>query len=284
MYTAPIPIGFDDLRDGCSRSRWRSRSASCSSTGSRPSGAARCDLRAAPLLRARARSATMSFGLAGELAYSVIPVGWQLDNTTAAPGRHALRARRRRACSAASPRCTTGSRSSPGGCSARASARPRWRLILVGIHVYVLPMFLAGLEGQPVDVYKFFEGTGLDGYNLVASIGAFVLAVGVLLELGNAAHSWRNGRPRRATTRGAARRSSGSRSRPRRRTTSTPSPTCAAPSRCTTSASRSAAHREPGARRRPRGAEPPAARAEPAGGRARRASAEPEDPTTATPR
>ena len=28
----------------------------------------------------------MAFGLAGELAYSVIPVGWALDNTTASQG------------------------------------------------------------------------------------------------------------------------------------------------------------------------------------------------------
>ena len=64
---------------------------------------------------------------------------------------------------------------------------------MIGINVYVLTMFLAGLEGQPVDIYKFFEDTGVDGYNLIASIGAFVLVIGILLELGNAAYSWHNG-------------------------------------------------------------------------------------------
>ena len=54
-------------------------------------------------------------------------------------------------------------------------------------------MFLAGLEGQPVDVYKYYEGTGVDGLNLIASIGAFILVIGILLELGNAAYSWNNG-------------------------------------------------------------------------------------------
>jgi heme/copper-type cytochrome/quinol oxidase subunit 1 len=58
-------------------------------------------------------------------------------------------------------------------------------------------MFLAGLEGQPVDVYKFYENRGVDGYNLIASIGAFILVLGILLELGNAAHSWNNGIPAR---------------------------------------------------------------------------------------
>ena len=42
----------------------------------RPAGARRCSRSAA--------ISSMAIGLAGELAYSVIPVGWQLDNTTAA--------------------------------------------------------------------------------------------------------------------------------------------------------------------------------------------------------
>ena len=53
--------------------------------------------------------------------------------------------------------------------------------------------FLAGVKGQPVDIYKFFGDAGVDGFNLVASIAAFVLAIGILLELGNAAYSYRNG-------------------------------------------------------------------------------------------
>ena len=31
-------------------------------------------------------------------------------------------------------------------------------------------MFFAGLKGQPVDIYKYFDDNGLDGFNLVASI------------------------------------------------------------------------------------------------------------------
>jgi cytochrome c oxidase subunit 1 len=41
----------------------------------------------------------------------------------------------------------------------------------------------------------YFEDAGLDGFNLVASIAAFVLVAGVLLELGNAAYSYRKGVP-----------------------------------------------------------------------------------------
>ncbi len=138
---------------------------------------------------------TMVSGLAGELSYSVIPVGWLLDNTTASQGDtlYVL----------------------VGGVIGGFAALHYWfpklsgrrlgeglgkaalTLMFIGINVYVVAMFLAGLEGQPVDVFKYFEDTGVDGYNLIASIGAFVLVLGILLELGNAAHSWHNGLPAR---------------------------------------------------------------------------------------
>src|SRR6185295_17177342 len=37
-----------------------------------------------------------------------------------------------------------------------------------------------------VDAYKFFDGTGVNAENLIATIGAFVLAIGILLSLANA--------------------------------------------------------------------------------------------------
>jgi cytochrome c oxidase subunit 1 len=62
--------------------------------------------------------------------------------------------------------------------------------ILAGLYVYVLMAFFAVVKGQPVDIYKFFAGNGLDGYNLAASIAAFVVALGIVLELVNAAYSY----------------------------------------------------------------------------------------------
>ena len=44
-----------------------------------------------------------------------------------------------------------------------------------------------------IDAYKFFEGTGVDAYNLIATIGAFVLAIGIVLTLVNAIVSRVNG-------------------------------------------------------------------------------------------
>jgi cytochrome c oxidase subunit 1 len=141
-------------------------------------------------------AATMSFGLAGELGYSVIPVGWVLDNTTATQGDTLY--------------VLVG-----GGVIGGFAALHYWfpkisgRLLgegvgkvallamFLGINLYVVPMFLAGLEGQPVDVYEYYEGIGVDGYNLIASIGAFILVLGILVQLGNAAYSWNNGIPAR---------------------------------------------------------------------------------------
>lgn len=139
---------------------------------------------------------TMACGLAGELGYSVIPVGWALDFTTASQGDTLY--------------VLVG-----GGVMGGFAALHYWfpklsgrllneglgkgalALMTIGIHLYVVPMFLAGLKGQPVDVWQYFEGAGVDGYNLIASIGAFVLVLGILIELGNAAHSWSHGLPAR---------------------------------------------------------------------------------------
>ena len=139
---------------------------------------------------ALAAISAMAIGLAGELSYSVIPVGWLLDDTVTSQGDTLY--------------VLVG-----GGVIGGFAALHYWfpklcgrllgeglgkvalLLMFVGLNVYVLAMALAGLEGQPVDEY--FEDTGVDGYNLVASLGAFVLVIGILLELGNAAYSWNNG-------------------------------------------------------------------------------------------
>jgi cytochrome c oxidase subunit I len=147
----------------------------------------------APALYAIAAMSTLTFGFAAALAHAVVPVGWLLDNTTAAQ--------------AASVYVLVGGAVIGGFAglhywfaklSGRLLGEGLGKLALgamvVGVHAYCLPMLLAGLEGQPVDAFQYFEGSGLAGYNLVASLGAFVLAVGVLLQLANVAYSYANGR------------------------------------------------------------------------------------------
>jgi heme/copper-type cytochrome/quinol oxidase subunit 1 len=147
--------------------------------------------RAAPLFAIGAIGA-MTIGLAGDLAWSLIPVGWQIQNTAAAQG--------------ATMAVMVGA-AVLGGFAALHYWMPKitGRLvgdglakvalvaILAGLYVFALMSFFAGVKGQPVDIYKFYGGEGLDGFNLVASIAAFVMAGGVLLELGNLAFSYSRG-------------------------------------------------------------------------------------------
>jgi heme/copper-type cytochrome/quinol oxidase subunit 1 len=135
---------------------------------------------------------TIVCGLTGELAYSVIPVGWALDNTTATQGDtlYVLVGAGVMGGFAALhywfPKLS-------GRLLGEGIGKAALGLMFIGIHLYVIPMFLAGLEGQAVDVFKYFSDQGVDGYNLIASIGAFILVTGILLELGNAAYSWHHG-------------------------------------------------------------------------------------------
>jgi len=147
--------------------------------------------RAAPLYAVAAISA-LTIGLVGDLAWSLIPVGWQIQDTAAAQG--------------ATIAVIVGA-SVLGGFSALHYWMPKitGRLvgdglskvalvaILVGLYVFALMSFFAGVKGQPVDVYKFYGEQGLDGYNLVASIAAFVMAGGIVVELGNLAYSYSRG-------------------------------------------------------------------------------------------
>jgi heme/copper-type cytochrome/quinol oxidase subunit 1 len=52
---------------------------------------------------------------------------------------------------------------------------------------------LAGVQGQVVDAYKYFSGEGVSALNLIASIGSFVLAIGIIITLVNAVLSLKNG-------------------------------------------------------------------------------------------
>lgn len=54
-------------------------------------------------------------------------------------------------------------------------------LMLVGFNIAFLPMHISGLRGMPRRVATYPEGIGLDGLNLVSTVGAFVFAAGVAL-------------------------------------------------------------------------------------------------------
>jgi heme/copper-type cytochrome/quinol oxidase subunit 1 len=148
----------------------------------------------APMLYALAAISTLVFGLAGELAYSVIPVGWQLGHTTASQG-DTLYVFVGGAVFGGFAALHYWLPKITGRLVSEGTAKAALVVMLIGVHLYVIPMFLAGLEGQPVDVYKFFSDEGVSAYNAIASIGAFVLAIGIFLELGTLAHSYSHGLP-----------------------------------------------------------------------------------------
>lgn len=133
-------------------------------------------------------------GLAGELAQSVIPVSWQVANTGVAWGdtHFALIGAGVLGGFAALqywfPKIS-------GRYMGESLARGSFGLLMAGALVMIIPVQLAGLEGMPVDVYKFYGDTGMSAFNLIASIGSFVFATGVLLTLVNAAASYNNGTP-----------------------------------------------------------------------------------------
>lgn len=67
-------------------------------------------------------------------------------------------------------------------------------LTFVGFNVSFFPMHILGLLGMPRRVYTYSAGLGLDHLNLLATIGAFVLALGFLVFVFNVLHSVRYGR------------------------------------------------------------------------------------------
>ncbi|MGW5671941.1 cytochrome c oxidase subunit I [Micromonospora sp. NPDC003776] len=73
----------------------------------------------------------------------------------------------------------------------------RWAfwLVFAGMHVTFFPMHLYGLFGMPRRVYTYRSEPGWDGWNLVSSIGSYLLGLGLLLVLIGVLHAIRRGRP-----------------------------------------------------------------------------------------
>ncbi|MGZ5312320.1 MAG: cytochrome c oxidase subunit I [Solirubrobacterales bacterium] len=138
----------------------------------------------APMLFALGAISTLSVGLAAELSHAVIPVNWLLADTadaTASTG-YVLVGGPVLAGFAALyhwfPKMT-------GRTAGETLARISLALIIVGVHLTFIPMFLAGLEGQPVDVYRYFDVENLATYNLISFIGALALIGGIVASLAN---------------------------------------------------------------------------------------------------
>jgi heme/copper-type cytochrome/quinol oxidase subunit 1 len=51
----------------------------------------------------------------------------------------------------------------------------------------------AGLSGMPRRIYDYPEGVGWEGYNMVSTIGSFLLGIGVLITVVNVIRSLKKG-------------------------------------------------------------------------------------------
>jgi cytochrome c oxidase subunit 1 len=140
----------------------------------------------APLLFAAGAISAISIGLGVEISHSMVAAAWQLKNTTDATAatHFALVGGAVFGGFAALhwwfPKMT-------GRTMGESLARISFWTMALGTLLAFVPLLLAGgEEGQVIDAYKFFDGTGVNGYNMVASIGTFVLALGIVMTLVNA--------------------------------------------------------------------------------------------------
>jgi cytochrome c oxidase subunit I len=67
-------------------------------------------------------------------------------------------------------------------------------LMVIGFNLTFLPQHSAGMSGMPRRVFEYSSTSGLHGYNLASTIGSFILALGILVTVGNAVYSLRRGR------------------------------------------------------------------------------------------
>jgi cytochrome c oxidase subunit 1/cytochrome c oxidase subunit I+III len=66
-------------------------------------------------------------------------------------------------------------------------------LFFVGFNLLFFPMHVSGLLGMPRRIYTYHSGLGWDFWNLLSTIGAFTLAVGILGTVVNVVRSRRSG-------------------------------------------------------------------------------------------
>src|SRR5436190_14401299 len=66
--------------------------------------------------------------------------------------------------------------------------------MFVGFNMTFLVQHSAGLSGMPRRIYEYSKALHVTGYNLVSTIGSFILGVGVLITVVNVLISLRNGR------------------------------------------------------------------------------------------
>jgi hypothetical protein len=66
-------------------------------------------------------------------------------------------------------------------------------LTMVGMNLTFFPMHFVGMLGMPRRTFTYGENLGFDAYNMVETVGAFIIAVGTLIFAVNLVVSWKRG-------------------------------------------------------------------------------------------
>ncbi len=66
-------------------------------------------------------------------------------------------------------------------------------LLFIGVNVTFFPMHIVGLMGMPRRIYTYPEGLGWETYNLISTIGVFIIVAGIAVFIWNLAYSLRRG-------------------------------------------------------------------------------------------
>jgi len=66
-------------------------------------------------------------------------------------------------------------------------------LVFIGFNLNMFPLHISGILGQPRRIYTYEEGLGWDVYNLMSTVGSFVMALGILVIIVNWFRSKNNG-------------------------------------------------------------------------------------------
>lgn len=146
----------------------------------------------APMLFALGAIFLTFAGLVGEMVQSIPAVGWQLNNTATAWGdTHAALVGAGVLGGFAAlhywfPKLN-------GTMMGESLGRASFWALFIGAIAMIVPMQLAGLEGMPVDGFKFYGDSGLDALNAIATVGCLIFAAGFLTAMINAAASYNNG-------------------------------------------------------------------------------------------
>ncbi len=78
-------------------------------------------------------------------------------------------------------------------CNERLGKASFW-VVFIGFNLTFFVQHALGLSGMPRRIYTYQEGMGWSTYNLISTIGSYIMAVGLLMTLYNFAFSYKTGK------------------------------------------------------------------------------------------